>query len=207
VNRASVSAEPLRLVCHPSIGITPVRAITASLRVQDGSREGDTQSLVATWRLEAELDALRIPARVRPCTADDLWRHTCFELFVRRGRETAYREVNVSPSSAWALYAFEGYRAGMQPVEPLRAVPSIELHYDSRVLALTAHLPFDLIAERDATGRRSRDDELRLNVAAVIEDRHGTLSYWALTHPDPLRPDFHHPDGFVHEIRHRPARK
>lgn len=37
----------------------------------------------------------------------------------------------------------------------------------------------------------------KLNLAAVIEENDGTKSYWALHHPDPEKPDFHHPDSFV----------
>ena len=40
---------------------------------------------------------------------------------------------------------------------------------------------------------------LQLALSAVIEDKQGVLSYWALTHP-PGRPDFHHPDAFVLEL-------
>ena len=37
---------------------------------------------------------------------------------------------------------------------------------------------------------------LRLGLAAVIEDRAGVLSYWALKHPVE-KPDFHHADSLV----------
>ena len=40
---------------------------------------------------------------------------------------------------------------------------------------------------------------LSLALAAVVEDEHGALSYWALKHP-PGRPDFHHPDAFAAEL-------
>jgi hypothetical protein len=38
-----------------------------------------------------------------------------------------------------------------------------------------------------------------LALAAVLEDRDGRLSYWALEHPSE-RPDFHHPNSFVLEL-------
>ena len=53
----------------------------------------------------------------------------------------------------------------------------------------------------------------RVGFSAVIEERDGTMSYWALAHP-PGKPDFHHRDCFAlelpaavwtHELRHRPA--
>lgn len=176
-----------------------------TLALAGDSHSGNPLSLVATWRLAGNLSALRIPAHAPPRAVEGLWRHTCFELFVRRGEGPAYRECNFSPSSEWAVYSFERYRSGMRSVDLPGDAPATAVSTDSAALILRACLPPDLITAHDATDGRRLDDELRLNVAAVIEDRHGTLSYWALTHPDPLRPDFHHPDGFVHEIRHRSA--
>ncbi len=37
---------------------------------------------------------------------------------------------------------------------------------------------------------------LHLALSAVIEEKEGTKSYWALKHP-PGKPDFHHPDCFA----------
>ncbi len=39
----------------------------------------------------------------------------------------------------------------------------------------------------------------QVGLAAVIEDRRGRLSYWALAHP-PGEPDFHHRDCFALEL-------
>jgi hypothetical protein len=43
--------------------------------------------------------------------------------------------------------------------------------------------------------------EARLALSAVIEERGGQRSYWALRHP-PGPPDFHHPDGFALLLKH-----
>ena len=40
---------------------------------------------------------------------------------------------------------------------------------------------------------------LKIALAAVIEDRDGRLSYWALRHA-PGKPDFHHPSAFALEV-------
>lgn len=39
----------------------------------------------------------------------------------------------------------------------------------------------------------------RLGLSAVIEEKGGALSYWALRHA-PGRPDFHHPRAFVRRL-------
>jgi len=43
-------------------------------------------------------------------------------------------------------------------------------------------------------------DRLHLNLAAVIEEKSGAKSYWALAHPPEGPPDFHDPACFVLEL-------
>jgi hypothetical protein len=45
----------------------------------------------------------------------------------------------------------------------------------------------------------SRKTPWRLGLSAVIEDKAGHMSYWALAHP-PGKPDFHHMDCFAYEF-------
>jgi hypothetical protein len=53
-----------------------------------------------------------------------------------------------------------------------------------------------LSAQVSLAGLIARGDAVRVALAAVLEDEHGALSYWALAHA-PGRPDFHHAAGFV----------
>jgi hypothetical protein len=113
---------------------------------------------------------------------DDLWRHTCFEAFVRDTGE-AYREFNFSPSRQWAAYGFEGSRIGMHSADIPE--PEIEVEVDDRRLSLLAHVQPG-VSVRGA----------RVAISAVVEEASGAISYWALTHPTG-KPDFHHPDSFT----------
>jgi hypothetical protein len=119
---------------------------------------------------------------------DGLWRHTCMEVFVGRVPPGSYLEFNLAPTGQWAAYRFSGYRSGMAPLTGIRA-PRIELRTQSDRLLLSAdvELPMDL------------SGDLRLAIAAVVEDAQGQLAYWALRHAAE-RPDFHHPDSFGFEI-------
>ena len=58
--------------------------------------------------------------------ADELWKTTCFEAFLRPMGEESYREWNFAPSSQWAAYRFTGYRQGMAPLEEFDA-PGVEM--------------------------------------------------------------------------------
>jgi hypothetical protein len=53
--------------------------------------------------------------------------------------------------------------------------------------------------ELDRLSSLPKDVPWRLGLSAVIEEMSGRKSYWALAHP-PGKPDFHHADGFVHEV-------
>lgn len=166
----------------------PVRTLQASVE-----RSGAV--LRFEYRLEADVKRLRIPERQAPAATDGLWKHTCFEAFLMQAPGSAspdadeYRELNFSPSTQWAAYAFDRYREGMKAVA--MAEPP-----DVRVEATSSGL---LVDARVSTSALFGGAALRIALAAVIEDDSGGVTYWALKHA-PARPDFHHPAGFVLEV-------
>lgn len=119
------------------------------------------------------------PPATEPERADDLWRHTCFEVFAPT--DEGYREFNMSPSGAWASYRFKGYRFGMTAADERAQVLGVE--------TAAAWVTLEALVEAPAGA-------VRMGLAAVIEDVDGATSYWALAHP-PGKPDFHHPDSFA----------
>jgi len=180
----------LPLHVHGTATAAPIERFEAGLRLDPAGRPA---TLVAEFRLAGDLMQLAIPPRVAGHRVDGLWRHTCFELFLRPRAAPGYAELNLAPSTCWAAYAFDGYRAGMRPLEPL--APRIDVQAARGELALTAEVPLAALAGATA-------GVFEAGLSAVIEARDGTLTYWALAHPDPLHPDFHHPGSFVHEVRH-----
>lgn len=117
---------------------------------------------------------------------DDLWQHSCFEAFIASAAGNAYAEFNLAPSSAWAAYAFDDYRAGMRDLA-LAAAPVIE-----PVESGHWRVTLDLTRLAPLIGPAP----WRLAVTAVIEARDGSKSFWSLAHP-PGKPDFHHADCFA----------
>ncbi|WP_413803265.1 DOMON-like domain-containing protein [Streptomyces iranensis] len=135
--------------------------------------------------LDADLTRLRIPDSRPSRHVDGLWKHTCFEMFVRKSSDTtAYCELNASPSTEWALYTFDGYHENMTPADPAH-LPQI------RVTREPNRLEVEIRADL-----RGLPQMGEMALAAVIEDDNGTLSYWALKHAA-SKPDFHHPGSFV----------
>ncbi|NVO15764.1 MAG: DOMON-like domain-containing protein [Rhodoplanes sp.] len=148
--------------------------------------------LLLTWIVTGAITAIRIPPPETPARADELWRHTCFEAFVRAPPGSAYYEFNFSPSTCWAAYRFDFYRSGMRVADEIGA-PLIEAQSRADGWVLQAALELDRLSALPC------DAPLHLGLSAVIEDTNGRLSYWALAHP-PGKPDFHHADGFAHDL-------
>jgi len=142
-------------------------------------------TLVLSYVVTGAIGELRLPPVTAAARADELWRHTCFEAFVRVAPDAGYYEFNFAPSTQWAAYRFSGYRSGMRVATEIGA-PRINVKSSPERYMLQAALELDV-----AGGR--------LGLAAVIEATDGRTSYWALAHP-PGKPDFHHPDGFAHEL-------
>ncbi|WP_254447476.1 GIY-YIG nuclease family protein [Sphingomonas sp. ID1715] len=179
--RASTSSAQTDLgtaFLHPHSALLPSQPFSIEARLALGKNKARVG-----FTLSGAVDLLLVPTRSPAARRDNLWQHTCFELFARTW--TGYIEYNLSLSTEWAAYAFSGYRENMSQlaVEP----PGIRVERSAHRLQLTAEL--DLPAEATDIG-----------LSAVIEELDGTKSYWALRHPPGERPDFHHPDCFALEL-------
>jgi hypothetical protein len=144
-------------------------------------------ALLLSYFMTGAIADLRLPPLVAAARADELWRHTCFEAFIRPAGGEAYYEFNFAPSSRWAAYWFDRYRSGMRAAEI--AAPRIDIQ--STPTHFTLHAALELAAPPAGL--------CRVGLAAVIEEASGRLSYWALAHP-PGKPDFHRADCFTCEI-------
>ena len=86
--------QHLRL--HPeshSLAVTQIEVAVARPR---------HDSLVLSYIVTGNMSGIRMPAATAGGRSDGLWRHTCFEAFVRASPGTTYYELNFSPSNQWA---------------------------------------------------------------------------------------------------------
>ncbi len=176
----------LDLACHPE---TPCRAVT---RITVSIVRPHADVLEIRYVAHGDMSGVAIPAPAPSAFRDELWKHTCFEAFLRPPEGEAYCEFNFSPSTEYAGYGFTGYREGMNGAHCSRPTPSVRQTADTLELAvnlwtgrLLGHIP--------ALG------PLRVALTTVIEEADGAKSYWALAHP-PGKPDFHHIDGFTLDL-------
>ena len=168
---------------HPATPCTAVRGIHAQMtRNAHGS-------LDVSYRIEGDLDRVRVPPPRPPRAGEALWQHTCCELFIADAAGPGYREFNFSPSGEWAAFRFTGYREGASFAAP-----------DPRIGVARSAGAFELTAQVQPI----HSGKLRIGLSAVIEEIDGALSYWALRHA-PGKPDFHHCHAFaleLDEVRH-----
>jgi len=146
-------------------------------------------SLLLCYAVTGNIAGLILPAVTVPARADELWRHTCFEAFVRSALDGSYYELNFAPSTEWAAYQFSGYRTGMRVADEIGA-PKIEVASTPERFTLQT-----TVAMSELAG----SSRWQLGLSAVIEEANGRKSFWALAHP-PGKPDFHHSDCFAGEL-------
>jgi hypothetical protein len=159
------------------------------LRIEVEAHRAGPGGVVLRYVVTGEIGTLLLPPPAAPGRADRLWRHTCFEAFVRAPAEAGYVELNFAPSGQWAAFSFS---AGMAPLDALPP-PEIEAQQDGGRYILTASLDLAPVLGRLA------EAPWQLGLSAVIETRDGDMSYWAAAHP-PGEPDFHHRDCFALEL-------
>ena len=176
---------------HPSAAVSQIDVDVARAR----------NTLTLRYIVTGNIGAIRIPPRAAPTRTDELWRHTCFEVFARippppagggqgagPGPSQPYFEFNFSPSTQWAAYSFTSHRKGWAPLE-IASPPNIQSWTNDTMFELAVALDLSALPNHP-------DAALTLGLSVVIEETNGTMSYWALTHPKG-KADFHHSDCFA----------
>ena len=172
--------QPFSLLCFPHGPGCPQLEIKGEISLQ-------AHTLTLDYRLTGDLAGLDLPpANHPPQRRDELWRHSCFELFIAASGQPGYHEFNLSPSGNWNCYRFSGYRQGMQSETALAALPFTITNTADQ---LELQLSLDLSQLYPAS------DSLDIGITAVVQ-QNDRLSYWALAHPG-KQPDFHHRHSFV----------
>lgn len=167
-----------RLTAHPAHPPTRVTGVEARVIGFDASW------LRVRWRIDGAQD-LVVPPFAGRGRADELWRTTCFELFLKPAGGESYVELNLSPSERWAAYDFGSYRAGMAE-RPASREPDSSIRLGSTFAIFDAAIPRDVLPALPAAA----------SFAAVIEEQGGAVSYWAIEHAA-AKPDFHDPACFA----------
>jgi hypothetical protein len=175
------SAMRLSLIPHPAT--PPSQPFKVWANVEHAASLGAVATTNIWFGVGAPATRFVIAEPGEPERVDGLWRTTCFEAFLRASGEQSYREWNFAPSGAWAAYDFFGYREGSTTAE-IGAPPYVRMEDNFTWWTLGATIAVDA------------DVSWELGLSAVLEEKDGTKSYWALAH-DGDKPDFHAPGCFT----------
>ena len=170
--------ETHELVAHRAYPPLAVSAVRASILSRDANW------LRLRWRVEGS-GRLVVPEFAGKGRADELWRTTCFELFLMPDGGDAYCEFNLSPSERWAAYDFSARRDGMEN-RPSPREPDCTIRRGSSFAIFDAAIPAAALPTGDCAA----------GLCCVLEEEGGIKSFWALCHPQ-VQPDFHDPACFT----------
>ncbi|MEH6756583.1 MAG: DOMON-like domain-containing protein [Parasphingorhabdus sp.] len=174
----------LSLECHPLTPMPEVDTISLNYEWRDRG------ILLLRYHVRGTILSLDLPDKTDPSRVDELWKTTCFELFLQETKSNGYCEFNFSPSASWAAYQFSGYRDGMTNLI-LPTSPVIIFESSS------SHVALEIVLDLSKLSKKTPHNAA---FSAVIADNNGSKSYWALSHPSE-KPDFHHKDSFSHKLK------
>ncbi len=181
-------AHFFRLVPFDAPGV-PLRTTTPMLDIEiTGTAAFDTSIVNVVYHINGATEHVKFNStNAHPSRKNELWRTTCFELFLKVPTRAEYWEVNLAPSRDWNVYRFTDYRSTLQPELLITDISITTEVAQSRLASLSATLPLPL----PVVGQ-----QLIIGISSVIEDTAGNLYYFALQHSG-VKPDFHDPAGFV----------
>lgn len=145
-------------------------------------RENDSLTLV--FEFSGSVEFIKFP----PLTDEgsrqhELWKSTCFELFLAKPGDEGYYEFNFSPKGDWNIYHLEAYRRGLTEEMDVE-MPLIKPVQNGRRITI------------DLSNLGLPAGTTEVSITAVVEMLDGETLYWAIAHCGP-EPDFHRRDSFV----------
>jgi hypothetical protein len=166
----------LNLVPHPET--PPSEPFKLWVNVDHSGAFGATASANLWFCIGAAPIRFVIPEPAEePGRAADLWETTCFEAFLRLRGDKPYREWNFAPSGNWAAYDFTSHREGRSDADVAPPYIRVEDNLTWWAFGATIAVP----------SKKTFD----LGLSAVLEEKDGPKSYWALDHSEGEKPDFH----------------
>jgi len=164
---------------------------TFSLEIS-GTVERHNNQFSVRYTLVGNLEEIFLPSPARdPSRKDELWRTTCFELFIAVKDSPQYWEFNMSPSGDWNVYVMDAYRQVNMREETMIQQLQFKVHTDAEDFSLKAALDLSTIIPREKS--------IEAGISAIICSSTNRESYWALVHPY-MKPDFHLRESFVLEF-------
>ncbi|HZM20767.1 MAG TPA: DOMON-like domain-containing protein [Anaerolineales bacterium] len=144
------------------------------------------------YTLAGNLGEVFLPSlATNPARKDELWRTTCFELFLAVKGSPQYWEFNMSPSGDWNVYVMDAYRqVNMKPEARIQQL-QFQAQMEWNCLSLKAEIDLNSILQNEQV--------IQAGITSVVQLNTKRESYWALVHPQ-ANADFHLRDSFLFEL-------
>jgi hypothetical protein len=147
--------------------------------------------LIISYALLGDIKEVEIPPLSDTAgRSHELWQETCFEFFLGVKDSPGYWEFNLTSTGDWNIYHFDNYRQGMQEETAFTTLP-FSVQHSPDCLAIALDIDLDKIVPADQI--------LEIAITAVIKQKNGEVTYWALTHQG-AEADFHRRDSFIIEL-------
>ena len=144
------------------------------------------EKILLHFKVKGKLEAYQFSQKEKIKRANELWRATCFELFLANSKTQSYYEINISPTLSWNIYYLEKYRAKPKEIA-ISSKPMIVTREDLQ----SYEIEFELeCKELDLT----KFDQY--NLAVILLNKSNEREFWAIN-PVGKSPDFHDRGGFV----------
>jgi hypothetical protein len=142
--------------------------------------------LYIAFNINGKLDAYIFPQKSKLKRVDELWKETCFELFLANSKTEEYYELNFSSSLSWNFYHLSGYRNHVSEVKGL-AEPKIEIFKKIDEFKITFELELKNFSFEKFDS---------YNLATILLTKESNRTFWAIKHLK-TQPDFHDKKSFL----------
>ena len=148
------------------------------------SLELTEQKAILSFVVKGALEEYLFPSKSILKRANELWKSTCFELFLANENEEAYYELNFSSSLAWNFYTLDAYRGEVKELG-LLDMPKISVFEEKNEFKILIELPIENLENFEL-----------YNVACILLNREDERTFWTIKHLKP-KPDFHDRASFL----------
>jgi hypothetical protein len=151
----------------------------------EGSLKLTNKKIELNFLLKGELEHYLFPQPKEQKRLDELWKESCFELFLA-GDDKSYYELNFSPSFGWNFYLLNGYRGEPKELEVLNEP---KMRYEKREDKFSIY--FELESKN-----LNFEKFTHCNLATILLTKEKKRTFWAIEHLKD-RADFHDRESFV----------
>lgn len=147
----------------------------------------ETRTLFAKFELQDRHEAVEYSHSTQKVMGrkHDLWKKTCFEIFLRPFNQESYYEINLATDGYWNGYEFSSYREP-QPPQESQKIELLQYHWNSEKRMMTTEIRIDDSA-----------DTFQMGLSAVIKYKALVdVTYFSLKHR-PDKADFHWVESFT----------